>query len=374
VKCPKCGFVSFPGLAQCRKCGSPFEPSERAGSSAPFSPDLEEGELATSSQFISSSHALSGSEPADSTHERSTSAKLDRELEEEAVARSESQPKEVGNAEPGWASELSERVADFRRRRENPSVSSDRELTLPFNKADPVTQTESPFSSLLRESRTPEKASRRIDVAFGQARSGLNSPSLDFVPSYETNALATAEREPELIVKRRPETPSEPHQPLDSDFAETAPLPASDFAEVISAPLGKRFVAGVLDGLVLLSAASVFVLIAWLVPYLSAKIGGHIQLGPLNLAVLMTIASFSIFIYFAGFSALAYSTPGQAAMGLCVRNFDGQFPTRQESLLRAFGYLVSIASVMLGFLWATMDSDGLAWHDHISGTVLVEKD
>lgn len=60
-------------------------------------------------------------------------------------------------------------------------------------------------------------------------------------------------------------------------------------------------------------------------------------------------------------------------MGLALRNLEGGSPTRQESLLRAFGYLVSIASFMLGFLWAAMDSDGLAWHDHISGTMLVER-
>src|SRR5271169_6514269 len=29
VKCPKCGFVSHPGLPQCKKCGHPFIPGAR---------------------------------------------------------------------------------------------------------------------------------------------------------------------------------------------------------------------------------------------------------------------------------------------------------------------------------------------------------
>lgn len=98
------------------------------------------------------------------------------------------------------------------------------------------------------------------------------------------------------------------------------------------------------------------------------------QLAPLSLGVLLALGVFWLFTYFAAFTLLTLSTPGQAMMGLWVRNFDGGIPTRQECLLRAFGYLVSIASVMLGFLWAAMDSDGLAWHDHISGTLLTEAD
>lgn len=135
--------------------------------------------------------------------------------------------------------------------------------------------------------------------------------------------------------------------------------------ELACAPLSRRFPAGVVDAILLLVAGAVFAALFTLV-------GGNIQTVPIDLAVVAFIAAFWIFIYFAVFSTLTLSTPGQSAMGLTVRSLEGGPPTRQEGLLRAFGYLVSIASFMLGFLWAAMDSDGLAWHDHISGTMLIE--
>ena len=57
-------------------------------------------------------------------------------------------------------------------------------------------------------------------------------------------------------------------------------------------------------------------------------------------------------------------------MGIEVRNLEGRFPTPREAFWRAFGYLVSSAALMLGFVWALVDSEGLTWHDRISGTFL----
>jgi uncharacterized RDD family membrane protein YckC len=67
---------------------------------------------------------------------------------------------------------------------------------------------------------------------------------------------------------------------------------------------------------------------------------------------------------------VTFSTPGQTWMGLEVRNMEGFPPVPRESFLRAFGYLVSLSALMLGFFWAIADSDGLTWHDRISGTFL----
>jgi uncharacterized RDD family membrane protein YckC len=70
------------------------------------------------------------------------------------------------------------------------------------------------------------------------------------------------------------------------------------------------------------------------------------------------------------FTALAFSTPGQSIVGIEARNMEGWPPDRRESLLRAFGYLVSLSAFMLGFFWALVDSESLTWHDRISGTFL----
>jgi uncharacterized RDD family membrane protein YckC len=129
------------------------------------------------------------------------------------------------------------------------------------------------------------------------------------------------------------------------------------------APMGRRFLAGVLDAFVLLLAAGLFVFIFW-------GAGGHITMQVLNLAVLAFIPVFLIMAYFGLFTALTSTTPGLLWMGLEVRSMDGGLPTPQEAFWRAFGCLISTGALLLGFVWALVDSEGLTWHDRMSRTFL----
>jgi uncharacterized RDD family membrane protein YckC len=129
------------------------------------------------------------------------------------------------------------------------------------------------------------------------------------------------------------------------------------------APLGKRFLAGLVDALILLAGGGLFALIFWIV-------GGHFTLNALNLSVFGAIATLFVLAYFGMFSALSSSTPGLLMMDLELRSLAGGQPTPAESFWRAFGYLVSGASLLLGFAWALVDSDHLTWHDHMSGTYI----
>jgi uncharacterized RDD family membrane protein YckC len=129
------------------------------------------------------------------------------------------------------------------------------------------------------------------------------------------------------------------------------------------APLGKRFLAGLADMLILLSGAGLFALIFWIV-------GGHFTMNVLNLTVFGSIATLFVIAYFGAFCALSSSTPGLLMMNMELRSLAGGQPSPTESFWRAFGYLVSAASLMLGFAWALVDSDHLTWHDHMSGTYI----
>jgi len=132
------------------------------------------------------------------------------------------------------------------------------------------------------------------------------------------------------------------------------------------APLGRRFAAGLADLGVLLLGGALFGLIFWIA-------GGHISYSPLNFAVLAFASIFFVTAYFGAFTALAGATPGLLLFGLEVRNWEGQFPTTRESLWRAFGYLISASALMLGFVWALMDSESLSWHDHMSSTFITTR-
>lgn len=149
--------------------------------------------------------------------------------------------------------------------------------------------------------------------------------------------------------------------PIEAD-APTAASPQGLEAFPV-APLGRRFLAGLVDGMVLMLGGGLFSVIFW-------TTGGHLTLFPPNLAIAAVIVFIFVWSYFGFFTALTHSTPGQTWMGIEVRTAEGWPPAPRESFLRAFGYLVSLSAFMIGFLWALVDSDSLTWHDRISGTFL----
>jgi uncharacterized RDD family membrane protein YckC len=70
---------------------------------------------------------------------------------------------------------------------------------------------------------------------------------------------------------------------------------------------------------------------------------------------------------------LLWSYAGLDSVGMQVArlrliDFDGNSPSRERRLQRAFGSCVSILAAGIGLVWALVDQDGLTWHDHMSGT------
>lgn len=366
MKCPKCGFISFPGPRECKRCGASL-PISTAGVASRAVPGVRAGFNGEGGpQFASS--AAGAPEPlkvaaaaAASTHLNSAGWKSSVVISSAAGPPDGPEPNTPEKSEPGWAKEIPERVANYRRRREGSHEPLEMPLTLPFSSDSAHGKQPGPLGTPLRGQPEPKE----LDIAFGDRGARDSRRSLDSLALASSHTAPLTRREPELSITPRVKTKVQPIEFLEPDFSETSPIPASDFAELPAAPVGKRFTAGVLDALSLLVAAGIFAAVF-------RAVGGQIQPGRLSMGVLLLIAGFWVFTYFAAFSAVTSSTPGQAFMGLSVRNFDGELPTRPECLLRAFGYLVSLGSMMLGFLWAVMDSDGLAWHDHISGTLLAE--
>jgi uncharacterized RDD family membrane protein YckC len=61
-------------------------------------------------------------------------------------------------------------------------------------------------------------------------------------------------------------------------------------------------------------------------------------------------------------------TPGMRAMRLTLINFDGFPPDAASRWRRYLGGALSVCAGGLGILWALVDEESLAWHDHISKT------
>jgi uncharacterized RDD family membrane protein YckC len=133
-----------------------------------------------------------------------------------------------------------------------------------------------------------------------------------------------------------------------------------------AAALDLRARAGLFDAaLVLLASALFFTLFA--------GFGGDFSLGRRDLLVYVLATFVLAAAYFCLFTFFGGRTPGMQAHGLYAATFESNRLPEDRALWRAFGYLVSIASLGLGFLWAGLDDRSLTWHDHISQTLITDR-
>ncbi len=263
-------------------------------------------------------------------------------------------------ATPSWREELSQRVERFRRRRAHIRGTSASNANLEFD-----------FDEAGAEEALPEEPGRQelhVDIELGGPIHARAEPAT--VDALEVERLGerdvvlgssgseVEESDLDPSIERRPvEFVLDPAPRQEEPEEEPAPL------ELPLAPLGRRFWGGMIDLLVLIVAAGVFALIFW-------RAGGRMSMHPLNLIVVAFIAALLVCAYFGVFTALTSTTPGLLWMGIEVRSFKGGPPTPRQAAWRAFGYLMSASALMLGFVWAVVDSDSLTWHDRMSDTFL----
>ena len=85
-----------------------------------------------------------------------------------------------------------------------------------------------------------------------------------------------------------------------------------------------------------------------------------------SLVTLLFVASYYIFFW-----TIAGQTPGKGIMGLRVLPRRGGKLKLSRSILRYFGYYISIIPLGLGIFWILIDDRRLAWHDRLAGTCVV---
>lgn len=371
VKCPNCGFVTFPDPSECKKCGHRFAPDVRRPKHTPHSVTFRSPDrpFSLSAPEPPGPAPLSEMAPKAQDAKKTSHSPAASEIESgqpivQEGQRGNGKVTEVDAANP-WHEEIVERVARYRRRRDREGQPEASTGTLGFDfdhpdnaaRAGPAT-TLAAETELNRQGRTGELEFdldevgefQQLDGALG--RQGTPEPPEDAVEwALEPLDFQARERPVEVVLRSgRQEVDIEEQQPPD--------------ARPQVAPLGRRFAAGMLDVLVLVIAGAVFFL-------LFRFSGGHVDRQPVDVATMALAGALLAYFYFFAFTALAFATPGQSALGLRVRRFDGETPDVRASLWRGTGYLVS-AILMLGFAWAVLDPEQLTWHDRMSGTCLVE--
>ena len=219
--------------------------------------------------------------------------------------------------EPEWRREVSRRLEEYRvrRRRLRPD---DPQSGLPFVR-EPEFEEEIPIPERPRPRVNPRpRHTERMEIRI--------QPELDFSSS-----------------------------PDDRAHPQTALVPV--------AGLGERRSAGVLDAIFLMITYAGFL-------GLFRSLGGELMLEKVDAVVYATTFFLLYAQYFFLFTTFVGATPGMQLKGLTIVRLDGTLPETRQLLWRSFGYVLSGATLTLGFLWALWDEDHFTWQDRISQTYI----
>ena len=404
MQCSSCRAVYSNGLETCPRCKTPASINSPVPDATPA---------------VSSDHEETMGEPSAMTEESLTN--------DGTVAAATSPvstliefPGAWRAARPQWRKQLSERVREIQERRAR-EAAREAEEAARRSLEQPAVEPSAPQLGLVPQPDAPQinplvaAALRRIERAHQSAppaprgRSGggaAQAAVARFVEDEyqpETNrarmeASATlpkpderpsevAARERGLIVVPAPQTAARAvaveerkeasPQPVTAKVADESLLKGTDAqASATTAPLvepyddqaalHKRFVAAVIDLLVVAFAASPFAAIIeltngnWSDMRVAASMGG----------IILVI----MFLYLAASTALGGRTWGMSLLSLRAVDVEtGEAPTTKQSVARALLFMVSLAAAGIGILYALFDAEGRAAHDHFSGTVVVRE-
>jgi uncharacterized RDD family membrane protein YckC len=149
---------------------------------------------------------------------------------------------------------------------------------------------------------------------------------------------------------------------LDSEETESsAPREPEIEVPLSVADISDRMTAAAMDLGVVAAAALLFSTIAWVaLPEVPHTKPFFMVLGAVSVGFWAIYQH--LFLLYAG------RTFGMSVRGIRLSTFDGRTPEWSERKRRARFIFISMASVMLGFIWAMVDEDMLCWHDRVSRT------
>jgi len=219
--------------------------------------------------------------------------------------------------EPEWRREVSRRLAQYRARR-GQLHPGQHQSGLPFSTELDLDEEDEVRNRPRQRPSTRQRQSERMEICI--------QPELDFSTALHDRA-----------------------------HPQTALVPVADLAE--------RRAAAMLDALFLALTAAGFL-------GLFRSLGGQIIIEKVDAIVYLTAFYLLYAQYFFLFTTFAGATPGMQLRGLTIVRLDGTLPDTRQLLWRSFGYMLSGATLMLGYLWAVWDEDHFTWQDRISQTYI----
>ena len=149
-------------------------------------------------------------------------------------------------------------------------------------------------------------------------------------------------------------------------IAEPEKRPGID-APFEAAPLGRRLLASIVDGMIIGAASALFGFVFWKVALVR----------PPQIQLLTLVAGIPC-LFWAAYQYLlivhAGCTPGLRLARLHLSRFDGTPAKRSVRRWRVLASYLSAASLGMGYAWLFLDEDNLCWHDRITRTYLASRE
>lgn len=236
----------------------------------------------------------------------------------------------VAEEEPEWRREVSRRLDDYRARRRRLHA-DDSQSGLPFAAGSDFDEEEAQEREI-ENTRARERAAQQ--------------------PVRRTAQRPRQNERVEICIQPELDFASSAHERA---HPQTALVPVASLAE--------RRTAGLLDGIFLALTYAGFL-------GLFRSLGGQLYIEKVDAAVYL--ATFFLFYaqYFFLFTSFAGATPGMQLRQLTIVRLDGSIADPRQLLWRSFGYLLSGATLGIGFFWSLWDEDRFTWQDRISQTYI----
>jgi uncharacterized RDD family membrane protein YckC len=293
-------------------------------------------------------------------------------------------------ADPAWRREIVSRVQQHRARRRRPvdpnalelDFSADtpysfgaepqddampppperfHEIVIPQNMVKPVMGRPEP-PKVIRFPRTQPAHIPTVEEVMldelEQAAPAPETPRIMEAYDAEPVELALPEVTPSLEGEQMELLPSfsdirlEPEDARYDDDREIIPRPA---------PLGQRFISGVVDAGLVFIATGIFA-------FTFLELAEEMPQSRMTLVCLLAAAGIFWLLFQYIFLTYRRATPGMRMAQLELCTFEGKATTMFDRQTRAAASALSAFSVGLGYAWALVDEDRLGWHDRISQT------
>jgi uncharacterized RDD family membrane protein YckC len=256
---------------------------------------------------------------------------------------------------PAWRGEVHQRVSRFRERKGSQG-------SLQFDAVAPAAES--------------APAGKVIRFPGPVATEQVEAPEPELPPALRAAPVAAAVAPPVAVwgpppQRLAPPPPEPAAAPLQQaiTFPRMPPLDQPAMLDFPVASVQLRTMAALLDGLVIAAGYALLFGACYFT-------GGRVPLDVSPRAFLGPVAgaiAILPILYLYLFLTYSESTPGMQWIGLRLVDFDGRPATLRQRRLRVWGSVASMASILLGYLWATVDDEHLTWHDRMSETCLTVK-